>query len=152
MFVRFTFAALLAVAGLAACDSDMNLGSQQPRIAGSDCGLHLDEASCVADTEGQCSWIAILAPCEIRSDGSTVCPPAGACYGPDDGGGGGGGDGGTTTTGCVCPDGAICVEHADDASIVCEPPTPGCSADDACQCLSGSCYASPSIEGLCVCN
>jgi len=152
MLVRFTYVAALLLA-VAACDSDMTLGSQQPQLTGSQCGLHLDEETCAADTDGQCSWIAILAPCQVLPDGTTVCPPAGSCVGPDDGSGGGGGGGGVGgEAGCICPDDGVCVERADDGSITCEVPAPACTDDDACHCLSGSCYASPSITGLCVCN
>jgi len=160
MRFRFTYlaivvAGLFAGAAAAGCDSDLTLGSDQPHLSGSDCGLHLDEESCVADTAGGCSWIAILAPCQIQPDGTTVCPPAGACYGPDDGGGGGGGGGVGGTAGCICPDGAVCVVSAgapDVSDIGCEAPQPDCTSADPCQCLRGSCYESPSIEGLCICE
>lgn len=152
MFVRFIVpAALLAGLFAIGCDADLTVGSDQPKLTGSQCGLHLDEESCYADTRNGCSWVAILAPCEVRPDGSTVCPPAGSCVGPDDGGGGGdGGVGGGA--GCACPDDGVCVEHADDGAIVCEVPARDCTADDVCACLSGSCYPSPSIAGLCVCD
>jgi hypothetical protein len=152
MLARFTYpaAVLLAALFIAGCDGDLTLGSDEPQLTGSQCGLHLDEESCVADTDGGCSWVAILAPCEVRPDGTTVCPPAGSCIGPDDGGGGGTGTIGGEP-GCVCPDDGVCVQHADDGTVVCEVPR-ACTGDDVCACLAGSCYASPTIAGLCVCE
>ncbi len=78
------------------------------------CLAHVDSAACDADTDGNCTWIAIGAPCEQGEP----CP-GGVCQNLDLVGGGGSGGGGGT--GCVCacpacPDGVECPPCACDCT------------------------------------
>ena len=148
---RLVLSAALSVAfAVVGCMDSGGSSQQTPQLTGDACAVHMDETACVA--ESGCSWYAYGRPCP---DDGSYCP-AGVCQG-DTGSGSGSGSG---SAACACPEGGVCFEQlggtpqpsGSDPGIQCTTPAPG--DGDPCARIEGqgTCSASPTVGGLCMCR
>ena len=132
---------------LVACGGQQS--STTAQVIGDMCTTHVDEVSCTAETG--CQWFGLGRPCP---DDGSYCQ-SGVCQSPNSGSGSAGGG-----AACACPDGGVCFEQiggpaqmsGSGEEIMCTTPSAG--SGDPCARIEGegTCRASETVSGLCICD